>query len=87
MPFYVYIIQSEQDNSYYKGFSEDVFQRLIHHNEGDSTYTRNKRPWKLLYYEEQPDKRSALIREINLKKATRSRIESLIKSHKNLLNN
>ncbi len=87
MAFYVYIIQSEIDHSFYKGFSEDVFKRLIEHNEGLSTYTKNKRPWRLVYYEELPDKRTALIRERNLKKAQNSRIAALILSNKNLFKN
>ena len=86
MPFYVYIIQSEIDNSFYKGFSEDVFKRLLQHNAGESNYTSTKIPWKLVYYEEQPDKKTALIRERNLKKADKNRITELIKSNKNLLN-
>ncbi len=86
MPYYVYIIQSQKDHSYYKGFSEDVEQRLLQHNAGESTYTKNKIPWKLVYVEEQADKRLALIREKNLKKAAISRIEALIHSKKNLLN-
>ena len=85
MPFYVYILQSEADKSFYKGYSEDVFKRLIQHNEGQSAYTRAKRPWKLVYYEELPDKRAALIREKNLKKADNNRIIALINSSKNLL--
>ena len=86
MPFYVYIIQSQIDNSFYKGFSEDVFKRLLQHNAGESNYTSTKIPWKLVYYEEQPDKKTALIRERNLKKADKNRITELIKSNKNLLN-
>ena len=74
------------DNSFYKGFSEDVFRRLEQHNAGESSYTSAKIPWKLVYYEEHPDKRSALIREKNLKKADKSRLIALINSNKNLLN-
>lgn len=85
MPFYIYIIQSEIDQSFYKGFSENVFKRLEQHNAGESVYTRNKLPWKLVYYELQADKKSALIREKNLKKADRNRIIALINSGKNLL--
>jgi putative endonuclease len=86
MPFYVYILQSEIDNSFYKGFSEDVFKRLIQHNEGHATYTKNKRPWKLVYFEELPDKKTALIREKSIKKADINRINALINCNKNLLN-
>ncbi len=86
MPFFFYIIQSQRDSSFYKGFSEDVFRRLLQHNAGESNYTSTKMPWKLVYFEALPDKKTALIREKNLKKADKNRIEALIKSNKNLLN-
>jgi putative endonuclease len=69
MPFYVYIIQSEQDSSYYKGFSENCEERLRRHNEGLSAYTSRKMPWKLVYFEEHDSKTSALRREKNLKES------------------
>ena len=33
--FYVYIIQSKADLSYYKGFSENPPKRLLQHNNGE----------------------------------------------------
>jgi len=68
MSFYVYIIRSEQDKSYYKGFTEDPLLRLQRHNEGQSAYTRTKAPWVLVYLEVYETKREALIREKALKK-------------------
>ncbi|MGN6533463.1 MAG: GIY-YIG nuclease family protein [Ginsengibacter sp.] len=85
MPFYVYILKSECDGSFYKGFSENPLQRLDQHNKGESHYTSSKTPWKLVYIEELPDKRSALIREKNLKKATTQRLHEIINSNKNIL--
>ncbi len=38
--FFVYIIQSEIDpKQFYTGFSENIFDRLNHHNKGQSTHT------------------------------------------------
>ena len=85
MPFYVYIIQSETDGSFYKGFSEDPSKRLIQHNNGESRYTALKRPWKLVYVEELPTKKEALKMEKNLKKATLERISALLIHPKNIL--
>ncbi len=51
MPFYIYIIQSDLDHSYYKGFSENYLERLKQHNEGWSKYTSRKIPWRLVYVE------------------------------------
>jgi putative endonuclease len=39
MAFYVYIIQSLPDNSFYKGFSEDPLKRLSQHNAGETPST------------------------------------------------
>jgi len=86
MPYYVYIIQSETDASYYKGFSEHPLTRLQQHNNGDSRYTTAKRPWQLVYVEELPTKREALIRESALKKYSRTQIQNLVLSSKNIKN-
>jgi putative endonuclease len=83
MPYYVYIIQSEVDRSYYKGFTEDPLRRLQQHNGGESAYTRNKIPWKLVYVEEWPTKQQALIRERGLKKYSHAQIAQLLLSPRN----
>ncbi len=57
MAFYVYMLQSEKDGSFYKGFTEDPSRRLQLHNEGFSQYTSNKVPWTLVYVEELSDKK------------------------------
>ena len=85
MAYYVYILQSEKDNSFYKGFSQNPYKRLDEHNAGFVNYTRGKTPWNLVYLEQCPDKTSALIREKNLKKADRKRIEALISNSKNIV--
>jgi len=84
MPFYVYILQSEVDGSYYKGFSENPTARISHHNNGESTYTATKIPWSLVYVEELATKREALIREKVLKKYSHAQIISILNSNKNI---
>jgi putative endonuclease len=76
MSYYVYIIQSFADSSYYKGYSE---------NNGESVYTSAKTSWQLVYAEEMADKRSALLREKALKKYSHDQIVRLINSYKNQL--
>jgi predicted GIY-YIG superfamily endonuclease len=49
MAYYVYILKSEKDGFYYKGFSENYQQRLETHNRGKSKFTSSKIPWKLIY--------------------------------------
>ena len=49
--WFVYILQSQLDNSFYVGMATDVQNRLMEHNKGKSKYTKSKIPWKLLYFE------------------------------------
>ena len=47
---YVYILQSQKDNSYYTGQTDDPKARLVKHNNGEVIYTSKKRPWKLVWF-------------------------------------
>jgi len=85
MPFYVYIIKSKIDHSYYKGFSENPPNRLLQHNGGECVYTSRKMPWAFVYIEELSTKRDALVRERSLKKYAHTQIEKLILTDKNIL--
>jgi putative endonuclease len=64
----VYILESQADHSYYIGYTSDLNNRLVQHNKGESRYTSNKRPWKLVYYETFATKSEAIKREKFLKK-------------------
>ena len=68
MPYYVYIIQSQTDESYCIGTSRDLTERIERHNQGRSKYTKPKRPWNLVYIEEHPDRSSAMKREYAIKR-------------------
>ena len=71
MPYYIYILQSLKDGSYYIGSTQDLEERLERHNQGRSKYTKMKRPWKLVYFEERPDRSAAVIRENEIKRHKR----------------
>ncbi len=51
MKFFVYILESEIDNSFYIGQTADLEARLKKHNKGYNHSTSAKRPWKLIYSE------------------------------------
>ena len=87
MSYYVYIIQSEKDGTFYKGSSENPVQRLQAHNTAQSKYTSTKMPWKLVYIEELLSKKEMLIRERKLKRGTAEYFQKLIASPKNIINN
>ena len=68
MLYYVYIIESEKDKSWYYGFSRNLERRLDFHNDGKSTYTKSKLPWKLIFSKSFDIKTEALKFEKYLKK-------------------
>ncbi|WP_167606240.1 GIY-YIG nuclease family protein [Maribellus sediminis] len=68
MKYFVYILQSEKDSSFYIGYTSDLDQRLQKHNSGSTRYSSRKRPWKLVYVEDFLDKSEAIRRERFLKK-------------------
>jgi putative endonuclease len=79
MPFYVYILQSLKDGSYYIGSTNNLEDRVERHNQGRSQYTKLRRPWKLVYSEDYPDRSSAVKRELEIKKRkSKEFIENLI---------
>jgi putative endonuclease len=67
MSYFVYILKSLKDGSYYIGSTQDLSERLERHNEGRSKHTKAKRSWELVYYEEHPDRSSAMRREVEIK--------------------
>ena len=65
--WYVYIIQSLQDNSLYTGCTNNLKNRLNKHKKGKVVSTRSKKPYKLIYYEACLNKTDAFHRERYLK--------------------
>jgi len=81
MPFYVYILQSLKDGSYYVGSTNNLEDRVERHNEGRSLYTKGKRPWKLVYSERYEDRPSAVNRENQIKRRkNKGFIEDLVRT-------
>jgi len=65
--YFVYLLQSLKDNSWYTGYTSNLKERLKRHNQGFIFATKNKRPWKLIYYEFCLDREDAIAREKYLK--------------------
>ncbi len=73
---YVYILQSQKDNSYYIWYTSNIERRLQQHNEiNNSWYTKIKQPRNLIYYEAFINKSKALLREKRLKTWSKARQE------------
>ncbi len=71
--WYVYILKSQKDNSFYTGMSENVEQRLQQHNAGKSKYTNGHRPFELVYTEFVGSREEARKREKYLKSSAGKR--------------
>ena len=65
--FFVYILQSMKDFSFYIGQTNDLDCRMCKHNEGMSKYTSSKKPWRLVYFEMYHSRSEAILREKQLK--------------------
>lgn len=65
--YYVYIIQSKKDNSFYIGYTSNLEDRMLRHNQGRSGYTKRSIPWELIFFEEYPNRGQAMKREKEIK--------------------
>jgi predicted GIY-YIG superfamily endonuclease len=66
--YHVYLLRSQTDPSqHYVGFTENMRERLAHHNSGASIHTNRYRPWKLIVAISFADRESALAFERYLK--------------------
>jgi len=78
MPCFCYIVECA-DGTYYTGWTTDPKRRLKTHNKGlGAKYTSMRLPVKLVYVEEQPDRKTAMKREIAIKKMRRDGKKKLI---------
>lgn len=64
--FYTYLLQNLKNRRWYTGFTGDLRKRLKEHN-NESTYTRGRGPFKLIYYEACVNAGDAKARELYLK--------------------
>jgi putative endonuclease len=78
MPFFCYIVECA-DGTYYTGWTTDPTRREKQHNAGrGARYTCQRRPVRLVYVEPQPDRATAMRRELALKRMKRTQKTRLI---------
>jgi len=66
--FTIYIIKSLITGSYYRGFIElTAEERLVYHNKGVVPATKDKGPWKIVWYAVFESREKALVFERYLK--------------------
>jgi len=71
MPVFVYIVQSQSSGRYYCGQTEDLERRLQQHNDPNYYWTKTTKvfpgPWNLVWKQEFPTRKEALIKERSIK--------------------
>ena len=78
MPYFCYIVECA-DGTLYTGWTTDPIRREKQHNAGrGARYTRQHRPVRLVYIEPQPDRTTAMKREITIKTYSREKKQALI---------
>lgn len=77
--YFVYILKCS-DNSFYTGVTNNIERRLFEHNEGisEDSYTANKRPLQLVWFETFNDVENAISMEKKIKGWSRRKKEALI---------
>ncbi|REG98278.1 GIY-YIG nuclease family protein [Flavobacterium aquicola] len=77
--YYVYILKCK-DDSLYVGVTSDVERRLMEHNASKypEAYTHNRRPVKLVFYQEFTEPNQAIEFEKKIKKWSRVKKQALI---------
>ncbi len=65
--YYTYVLQSQDDDKFYTGFTRDLKLRFEQHNKGLVQSTKNRKQLKLVYYEACLNQDDATKREKYLK--------------------
>ena len=61
--YYFYVLKSLKDGKLYKGYSQNVRNRLLAHNSGKVRATKNRKPFKIIYQEGFNTEKEAIERE------------------------
>ena len=79
MEFIVYILFSKTKNSFYIGYSSNLEERIIRHNQKNKGFTGYVNDWKVVYTEKQVTREEAQSRELQIKSwKSRIKIQDLI---------
>ena len=65
--YYTYVLQSLEDNDFYTGYTKNIKLRFEQHNQGLVESTKNRIPFRLIYFEACLSQKDALHREKYLK--------------------
>lgn len=81
--FFIYILFSQIKNRFYIGFTSNLEERIIRHNQKSNGFTGNANDWTIVYTENYSSKEEAVKRELQIKSwKSRKKIQELIVSNK-----
>ena len=84
MPYFVYILHSLTKDKFYIGYTANLSERIIRHNQKSKGFTGSTNDWKLVYKEEFTSQSEALLREKQIKNwKSKSKIQELVQ-HNNI---
>ena len=81
MPYTVYILNSPTKDKYYVGYSANLKDRIIRHNQKSKGFTGSTNDWILVYQENFDSQSEATQREKQIKSwKSKSKIQALIEN-------
>jgi putative endonuclease len=81
MAYFCYMVRCN-DGSYYTGWTLDPVRRTKQHNSGKGAkYTRLHQPVELVYVEPQPDRGTAIRRELRIKSMTHAKKNEMVEAY------
>jgi putative endonuclease len=81
--YFVYILFSQSANKFYIGYTSNLAERIIRHNQKSKGFTGKNDDWVLVYSEEFSSKSEAIFREKQIKSwKSKVKILELINSQK-----
>ena len=81
MTYYVYILQSRKNDSFYKGSTDNLIRTFLEHNAGKDSSSARYSPWHLVCYTKKSNRSEAVVLEMKLKNLSVQKIIDFIKKY------
>ena len=82
MCYFVYILYSKSLDTYYKGQTTDLLDRLNRHNHKQEKATKNGAPWIMVWSTKKSSRSEAMTLELKLKNLSKKRLIEFINKYK-----
>lgn len=84
MPYTVYILHSLTKDKFYIGYTANLTERIVRHNQKSKGFTGSTNDWVLVYHEDFISQSEAIQRERQIKSwKSKIKIKELIQNYKN----